>query len=164
MIALEEIARSEERTLLTLDTVSGSKAELLYRSLDFIAVGIIPRYARGALTPELESFAWPPRWFPDHLTWAHLESVFELAELRSAVLLSVFVATASALLSTVLGTMLAYAMARRGHLRQAGMAEVATSVLHNVGNVLNSVNVASTCLSDSPPQSGWSDSCGAIIQ
>jgi PAS domain S-box-containing protein len=33
--------------------------------------------------------------------------------------------------------------------RQAGMAEVATSVLHNVGNVLNSVNVASTCLADS---------------
>jgi PAS domain S-box-containing protein len=28
--------------------------------------------------------------------------------------------------------------------RQAGMAEVATSVLHNVGNVLNSVNVSST--------------------
>jgi len=54
MFALEEIARSERRTLLTLDTVSGSNAELLYRSLDFIAAGVIPRYARGALTPELE--------------------------------------------------------------------------------------------------------------
>jgi GNAT superfamily N-acetyltransferase len=54
MIALEEIARSEGRTLLTLDTVSGSNAELLYRSLEFIAAGVIPRYARGALTPELE--------------------------------------------------------------------------------------------------------------
>lgn len=32
--------------------------------------------------------------------------------------------------------------------RQAGMAEVATGVLHNVGNVLNSVNVASTCVAD----------------
>src|ERR1022692_1065391 len=32
--------------------------------------------------------------------------------------------------------------------RQAGMAEVATSVLHNVGNVLNSVNVSSTCVAD----------------
>ena len=30
--------------------------------------------------------------------------------------------------------------------RQAGMAEVATGVLHNVGNVLNSVNVAATLL------------------
>jgi ribosomal protein S18 acetylase RimI-like enzyme len=54
MAALEEIAQAEGRTLLTLDTVSGSNAELLYRSLDFIAVGVIPRYARGALTPELE--------------------------------------------------------------------------------------------------------------
>ncbi len=33
--------------------------------------------------------------------------------------------------------------------RQAGMAEVATGVLHNVGNVLNSVNVASNCVADS---------------
>src|ERR1019366_8808402 len=32
---------------------------------------------------------------------------------------------------------------------QAGMAEVATSVLHNVGNVLNSVNVASSCVAES---------------
>jgi PAS domain S-box-containing protein len=32
--------------------------------------------------------------------------------------------------------------------RQAGMAEVATSVLHNVGNVLNSINVSSTLASD----------------
>lgn len=33
--------------------------------------------------------------------------------------------------------------------RQAGMAEVATGVLHNVGNVLNSVNVSATLLRDS---------------
>ena len=32
--------------------------------------------------------------------------------------------------------------------RQAGMAEVATSVLHNVGNVLNSVNVSSNTIVD----------------
>ncbi len=32
--------------------------------------------------------------------------------------------------------------------RQAGMAEVATGVLHNVGNVLNSVNVSAMLLSD----------------
>jgi ribosomal protein S18 acetylase RimI-like enzyme len=54
MTALEEIAQSEGRTLLTLDTVSGSNAESLYSSLDYIAAGVIPRYARGALTPELE--------------------------------------------------------------------------------------------------------------
>ncbi len=32
--------------------------------------------------------------------------------------------------------------------RLAGMAEMATGVLHNVGNVLNSVNVAANCLAD----------------
>ncbi|MBL9210699.1 MAG: GAF domain-containing protein [Opitutaceae bacterium] len=32
--------------------------------------------------------------------------------------------------------------------REAGMAEVATSVLHNVGNVLNSVNVSATLVGD----------------
>jgi signal transduction histidine kinase len=37
--------------------------------------------------------------------------------------------------------------------RQAGMAEVATSVLHNVGNVLNSVNVSASLVSDLVRQS-----------
>jgi GNAT superfamily N-acetyltransferase len=55
MLALEPIARSEGRTLLTLDTVTGSAAEPLYRSLGFVVVGVIPRYARGSLTPELEA-------------------------------------------------------------------------------------------------------------
>jgi signal transduction histidine kinase len=33
--------------------------------------------------------------------------------------------------------------------RRAGMAEVATGVLHNVGNVLNSISVAATCVAES---------------
>src|SRR5687767_2421210 len=37
--------------------------------------------------------------------------------------------------------------------RQAGMAEVATGVLHNVGNVLNSVNVSATLLREKLQQS-----------
>ncbi len=37
--------------------------------------------------------------------------------------------------------------------RHAGRAEVATGVLHNVGNVLNSVNVAATCVADGVRQS-----------
>jgi PAS domain S-box-containing protein len=37
--------------------------------------------------------------------------------------------------------------------RQAGMAEVATSVLHNVGNVLNSVNVSTMLLLDKAKKS-----------
>ena len=37
--------------------------------------------------------------------------------------------------------------------RQAGMAEVATSVLHNVGNVLNSINVSVTLVADAVKRS-----------
>jgi C4-dicarboxylate-specific signal transduction histidine kinase len=37
--------------------------------------------------------------------------------------------------------------------RQAGMAEVATGVLHNVGNVLNSVNVSATLIAERLSQS-----------
>jgi ribosomal protein S18 acetylase RimI-like enzyme len=54
MLALEALARSERRTLLTLDTWTGSHAEALYRSLGYVEVGVIPRFARGSLTPELE--------------------------------------------------------------------------------------------------------------
>jgi len=54
MLAVEEIARAAGRTLITLDTVTGGPAEGLYRSLGYVAVGVVPRYARGSLTPELE--------------------------------------------------------------------------------------------------------------
>lgn len=55
MLALEAMAQAERRTLLTLDTWTGSHAESLYRSLGYIEVGVIPRFARGSLTPALES-------------------------------------------------------------------------------------------------------------
>jgi ribosomal protein S18 acetylase RimI-like enzyme len=54
MIAIEKAASEEGRTLLTLDTWTGRAAEDLYRSLGYLAAGVIPRYARGSLTPELE--------------------------------------------------------------------------------------------------------------
>jgi PAS domain S-box-containing protein len=37
--------------------------------------------------------------------------------------------------------------------RQAGMAEIATNILHNVGNVLNSVNVSASLVADSAKKS-----------
>ncbi len=39
--------------------------------------------------------------------------------------------------------------------RQAGMAEVATGVLHNVGNVLNSVNVSATVIAEAVTQGSF---------
>lgn len=43
-----------------------------------------------------------------------------------------------------------------------GMAEVATSVLHNVGNVLNSVNVSISLIGDRLKQSGAADFCRVV--
>src|ERR1700736_2188341 len=37
--------------------------------------------------------------------------------------------------------------------RQAGMAEVATNVLHNVGNILNSVNISASLVTERVKQS-----------
>ena len=54
MLALEAVARTEHRSLLTLDTWTGGYAETLYRSLEYVVVGVIPRYARGSTTPALE--------------------------------------------------------------------------------------------------------------
>jgi ribosomal protein S18 acetylase RimI-like enzyme len=54
MVTLESIAQAEARTLLTLDTWTGGHAESLYRSLGYVSVGVIPRFARGSMTPELE--------------------------------------------------------------------------------------------------------------
>jgi ribosomal protein S18 acetylase RimI-like enzyme len=54
MIALEDVARSAGRSLLTLDTWTDGHAELLYRSLGYTVVGVIPRYARGSTTTPLE--------------------------------------------------------------------------------------------------------------
>jgi GNAT superfamily N-acetyltransferase len=55
MEALEPLARAEGRTLLTLDTWTGGAAEALYRSLGFVAAGVIPRFARGSTTERLEA-------------------------------------------------------------------------------------------------------------
>jgi len=45
MVALEEHARGLGRTLLTLDTVTGSAADRLYRELGYVECGVIPRFA-----------------------------------------------------------------------------------------------------------------------
>jgi two-component system NtrC family sensor kinase len=46
--------------------------------------------------------------------------------------------------------------------RRAGMAEIATGVLHNVGNVLNSINVSATLVSDRMRQSKVADLMRAV--
>lgn len=54
MIAVEDLARAQGRTLLTLDTRTADHAEPLYLSMGYTLAGVIPNYARGPLQPDLE--------------------------------------------------------------------------------------------------------------
>jgi PAS domain S-box-containing protein len=47
--------------------------------------------------------------------------------------------------------------------RQAGMAEIATNVLHNIGNVLNSVNVSASLVSDKVKKSKVSSVAKVVV-
>lgn len=91
-----------------------------------VAGGVLPLYilAKQSVTPELETFAWPPHWMPHRLTIAHFASVFEVSELRSAILRSLGVAAISAAIAITLGAMLAYAMSRSPITRSTGFSTV----------------------------------------
>jgi GNAT superfamily N-acetyltransferase len=55
MEAIENIARQEGRTLLTLDTRTGDAAEPLYLSMGYVLVGVIPRFSRDVASDELQA-------------------------------------------------------------------------------------------------------------
>lgn len=58
MTRLEEVARAEGRRLLILDTVEGSAAERLYRSLGWTLLGVVPRFALTTDRTRLEGSAF----------------------------------------------------------------------------------------------------------
>jgi len=91
-----------------------------------LAAAALPLYllAKQSVTPELETFAWPPHWMANHLTLSHFITVFAVNELRSAVLRSLGVAAISAAIATALGAMLAYAMARSSFAQRVGFSTV----------------------------------------
>jgi multiple sugar transport system permease protein len=91
-----------------------------------VAAAVVPLYllAKQSVTPELETFAWPPHWMPHHLTLAHFISVFAVNELRGAVLRSLSVAIVSAVIATSLGAMLAHAMSRSALAQRVGFSTV----------------------------------------
>jgi len=91
-----------------------------------LAAAALPLYllAKQSVTPELETFAWPPHWMAHHLTLSHFITVFAVNELRSAVLRSLGVAAISAAIATALGAMLAYAMARSSFAQRVGFSTV----------------------------------------
>jgi GNAT superfamily N-acetyltransferase len=60
MHALEDLARAEGRTLLTLDTVTGAPSEALYRALGYVELGVLPGFALGSTSraPEAATFMY----------------------------------------------------------------------------------------------------------
>ncbi|HWD37225.1 MAG TPA: GNAT family N-acetyltransferase [Fimbriimonas sp.] len=54
MVRVEQVAKEEGKTLLTLDTHSGSAAERLYESLGFVVMGVIPRFSKAVDSDELQ--------------------------------------------------------------------------------------------------------------
>ncbi len=84
---------------------------------------------KQAVTPEIESFAWPPLWLPRRVTAAHLESVFTVVEFRAAIIRSIAVALVCGVSATVMGAMMGYAMARSRWGRRAGMTAVTATRL-----------------------------------
>jgi ABC-type glycerol-3-phosphate transport system permease component len=91
-----------------------------------LAAAALPLYilAKQSLTPELETFAWPPHWALHDLTFSHFITVFAVNELRSAVIRSLGVAAISALIATALGAMLAHAMAGSSFAQRVGFSTV----------------------------------------
>jgi multiple sugar transport system permease protein len=104
----------------------GLRAARFALNVFVLAAAALPLYllAKQSITPELETFAWPPLWLPHHLTLAHFISVFAVTDLRSAVLRSLGVAAVSAVIATLLGSMLAHAMARSSFAQRLGFSTV----------------------------------------
>ncbi|MFO7481205.1 GNAT family N-acetyltransferase [Oceanibaculum nanhaiense] len=55
MLALEEEARARGRSLITLDTRTGDKAEPLYTALGYRTAGIIPGFSRDVASDRLDA-------------------------------------------------------------------------------------------------------------
>jgi len=123
-------------------------------ALDHMARGLFwPQSVFGVLS------ASPWRWL-EHAGWVIFEDTFLLISIRQSLSEMSEVAARRARLEAVNAHIESQVAERTAELtathkelveasRQAGMAEMATGVLHNVGNVLNSINVASACIADS---------------
>jgi trehalose transport system permease protein len=84
---------------------------------------------KQAVTPEIESFSWPPLWLPHRITLSQFAKVFSVTELRAAIIRSLAVAMLSASAATAMGAMLAYAMARSAPMRAAGFGALSATRL-----------------------------------
>jgi len=71
---------------------------------------------KQALTPEIESFAWPPTWFPHTVTLANFRTLHRTVELARGFGLSVLVASLTMLSTLGLTVSAAWIAARRPRL------------------------------------------------
>ena len=138
-------------------------------------VTALDHFLRGIFWPQsvygvLAAGSW--RWF-EHAGWVIFEDIFLIASIRQSLKDAFNLAQRQASLEAVNASIEQKIVERTAELtkeiaerkqaeaertrltrelvdasRRAGMAEVATSVLHNVGNVLNSVNVSSALIAE----------------
>ncbi|HRH97873.1 MAG TPA: ATP-binding protein [Prosthecobacter sp.] len=118
-------------------------------------VVVVDHLVRGIFWPQsifgvLASGQW--RWM-EHVGWVLIEDVFLTISIQQNLTETLEVAKRRSRLESINAEIESQVIERTAELteahkqllvtsRQAGMAEVATNVLHNVGNVLNSVNVS----------------------
>jgi len=121
----------------------------------------LDHFVRGVFWPEsvfgvLTTSPW--RWI-EHAAWVAFENAFLFTTIRQSLVEMHDVAMRRANLEAVNAGIEQVVTDRTSELRavhaelliasrRAGMAEVATGVLHNVGNVLNSVNVSTGVVAD----------------
>jgi signal transduction histidine kinase len=150
----------------------------------------VDHFLRGMFWPQsvfgvLASSPW--RWL-EHAGWVIFEDVFLLISIRHGLQEMSEVAERQAGLEALNESIEQQVQERTHHLereirerietqakleethkqllqvsRQAGMAEVATGVLHNVGNVLNSVRVSASVVCDRLRKSEIGDVCRAAV-
>lgn len=118
-------------------------------------VVVVDHLVRGMLWPQsifgvVDAGQW--RWL-EYVGWVLIEDVFLMISIQQNLTETLEVAKRRSRLESINAQIEHQVIERTAELteahkqllktsRQAGMAEVATNVLHNVGNVLNSVNVS----------------------
>jgi multiple sugar transport system permease protein len=95
------------------------RAGIATAALAVLAAALLPLYliAKQALTPERESFAWPPTWLPHELTLENFRAVLGGVEVTSGLVRSVAVAVATVASTLALSLPAAWLAARS---RRAG--------------------------------------------
>jgi trehalose transport system permease protein len=94
------------------------RVALVGLALAVVAVNLLPLFLllKEAITPERESFAWPPTWLPHEVTLQNFRAVYGAIELGQGLALSVSVAVLTTLLTLALTLPAAWLAARRPRL------------------------------------------------